>query len=278
MIHFHGGPIWGDTQCPTDHLIKALWRDGGAFVSFARPEQMKKVAMLPSIIRLDNGAFSDWNRARKKRQEIDWSLRRDKFYTFVGQWFTRIDWFLIPDVIEGTEVENDEQISLVPSWLRSKAVPVWHSDESISRLLHLSKQFEWVAIGCCGPHRNIRSLWWERRMDEVFCELYVNRKMTVKIHGLRMLDVRVLSMYPFASADSTNVAINVPKTEKRIPEITDKLARTAVLRAAIEKVRPPTIKEWVEKKRSEPSQYSFDLLTAMNDQTSCNSFYAGVCE
>lgn len=48
-------------------------------------------------------------------------------------------------------------------------------------------------------------------MNEVFTELYINRNSEVKLHGLRMLDVRVLGMYPFASADSTNVAINVPK-------------------------------------------------------------------
>ena len=94
-------------------------------------------------------------------------------------------------------------------------------------------------------------------MDEVFTELYINRKSTVKLHGLRMLDVRVLGMYPFASADSTNVAVNVPKTEKRFPEITDKLARTAVLRAAIENVHPPSIPEWVERKAKEPAQAGF---------------------
>lgn len=146
---------------------------------------------------------------------------------------------------------------MVPDWLKSKAVPVWHTDESIERLLRLSSKFEWVAIGCCGPHRHIRSKWWEQRMDEVFTELYINRNLKVKIHGLRMLDVRVLGMYPFASADSTNVAVNVPKTEKRFPEITDKLARTAVLRAAIEKVHPPSISAWVDRKMREPAQAGF---------------------
>ncbi|MCV5923401.1 hypothetical protein OFO11_15525 [Escherichia coli] len=146
---------------------------------------------------------------------------------------------------------------MVPDWLKSKAVPVWHTDESIERLLRLSGKFEWVAIGCCGPHRHIRSKWWEQRMDEVFTEIYINRDLKVKIHGLRMLDVRVLGMYPFASADSTNVAVNVPKTEKRFPEITDKLARTAVLRAAIEKVHPPSISAWVDRKMREPAQAGF---------------------
>ena len=256
-IHFHGSPIWGDEHAPTDMLIKALYRDGGAFVSFARPEQMKKIAMFPCDIRLDNGAFSDWMKALKKGTPVDWSKRRAKFYDFVGKWFSRIEWFLIPDVIEGTEAENDEQIELVPDWLKSKAVPVWHTDESIERLLRLSGKFEWVAIGCCGPHRHIRSKWWEQRMDEVFTELYINRNLKVKIHGLRMLDVRVLGMYPFASADSTNVAVNVPKTEKRFPEITDKLARTAVLRAAIEEVHPPSISAWVDRKMREPAQAGF---------------------
>ncbi|EFL2506126.1 hypothetical protein [Escherichia coli] len=256
-IHFHGSPIWGDEHAHTDMLIKALYRDGGAFVSFARPEQMKKIAMFPCDIRLDNGAFSDWMKALKKGTPVDWSKRRAKFYDFVGKWFSRIEWFLIPDVIEGTEAENDEQIELVPDWLKSKAVPVWHTDESIDRLLRLSGKFEWVAIGCCGPHRHIRSKWWEQRMDEVFTELYINRNLKVKIHGLRMLDVRVLGMYPFASADSTNVAVNVPKTEKRFPEITDKLARTAVLRAAIEKVHPPSISAWVDRKMREPAQAGF---------------------
>ncbi|MWL81075.1 hypothetical protein GQM10_28215, partial [Escherichia coli] len=166
-------------------LIKALYRDGGAFVSFARPEQMKKIAMFPCDIRLDNGAFSDWMKALKKGTPVDWSKRRAKFYDFVGKWFSRIEWFLIPDVVEGTEAENDEQIELVPDWLKSKAVPVWHTDESIERLLRLSGKFEWVAIGCCGPHRHIRSKWWEQRMDEVFTELYINRNLKVKIHGLR---------------------------------------------------------------------------------------------
>ncbi|EIM34060.1 hypothetical protein PGS1_22451 [Enterobacter cloacae subsp. cloacae GS1] len=204
-----------------------------------------------------NGAFSAWDKSKKKKIAVDWGRRSEKFYDFVGKWFSRIEWFLIPDVIEGSEEENDEQLELVPHWLASKAVPVWHSDESIERLVRLSDRYEWVAIGCCGPHRHIRSKWWEHRMNEVFTELYINRNSEVKLHGLRMLDVRVLGMYPFASADSTNVAINVPKTEKRFPEITDKLARTAVLRAAIENVHPPSIPEWVERKAKEPAQAGF---------------------
>lgn len=55
--------------------------------------------------------------------------RSEKFYDFVGKWFSRIEWFLIPDVIEGSETENDEQLELVPEWLKSKSVPVSHPEE-----------------------------------------------------------------------------------------------------------------------------------------------------
>ncbi len=281
-IHFHGGPIWAGKGGSNDELIKALYRNGGAFISFARPGQLKKIALFPSDIRLDNGAYSDWNKARKNKRRVDWNARRIKFYDFVGQWYSRIEWFLVPDVIEGTEEENDAQLSLVPEWLKPKAVPVWHSDESIIRLIHLAENYEWVAIGCCGPHRTIRTPAWEKRMDEAFIELYIKRNIDVKIHGLRMLDGRVLSMYPFASADSTNVAMNVPKTEKRFPEIKDKLARTAVLRAAIEKVHPPSVPEWVQMKIKEPAQAGFLLdivqvkkMEITTDKEMVQSSYSG---
>jgi len=247
-VHWHGGPIWGDRITPSNDLIKALYRNGCSLVSFARPDQIKKIASIDCKLVLDNGAFSTWRKANTESCPPDaewWQKHWAAYYDFVGGWFSRIEWFIIPDVIEGSETENDNLIGQVPHWLMGKAVPVWHSDESIERLLRLCQRFPRVAIGCCGPHRVIRTKAWKKRMDEVFRELYINRQLRVKIHGLRMLDVRVLSRYPFASADSTNVAVNVPLTEKRFPEIKDKLTRTAVMRAAIERVFPPTVSDWV---------------------------------
>ncbi|MDU7391556.1 hypothetical protein [Atlantibacter hermannii] len=83
-VHYHGSPIWGDENAPTDMLIKALYRDGGAFISFARPEQMKKVAMFPCDIRLDNGAYSAWDQAKKKKITVDWESEVKSFMTLSG--------------------------------------------------------------------------------------------------------------------------------------------------------------------------------------------------
>jgi len=237
--HYHGGPLWGG-----DELLKALYRNTGALVSYARPDQIKKIAAIRCKLVLDNGAFSTWRKAANDNGKEWWRKHWEGYYDFVGEWFSRIEWFIIPDVIEGSEQENDELIGQVPEWLMPKAVPVWHSDESIERLVRLCERFSRVAIGCCGPHRSIRSAAWKSRMTEAFRAIYVERNMTVKIHGLRMLDGRALSQFPFDSADSTNVATNVPKTMARLPNITDKLHRTAIMRHTIEMVMPPTVEEW----------------------------------
>lgn len=231
--------MWGG-----DELLKALYRDSGALVSYARPDQIKKIAAIKCKLVLDNGAFSTWRNGGNDNDQEWWTNHWGGYYDFVGEWFSRIEWFIIPDVIEGTEDENNALIEQVPSWLMSKAVPVWHSDESIDRFVRLCERFERVAIGCCGPHRSIRSAAWKQRMTESFNAIYVDRNLNVKIHGLRMLDGRALSQFPFDSADSTNVAINVPKTKARLPNITDKLHRTAIMRHTIEMVIPPTIEEW----------------------------------
>ena len=237
--HYHGGPLWGG-----DELLKALYRDSGALVSYARPDKIKKIAAIKCKLVLDNGAFSTWRNGGNDNDQAWWTNHWGGYYDFVGEWFSRIEWFIIPDVIEGTEEGNNALIEQVPSWLMSKAVPVWHSDESIDRFVRLCERFERVAIGCCGPHRSIRSVAWKQRMTEAFNAIYVDRNLNVKIHGLRMLDGRALSQFPFDSADSTNVAINVPKTKARLPNITDKLHRTAIMRHTIEMVIPPTIEEW----------------------------------
>ena len=237
--HYHGGPLWGG-----DELLKALYRDSGALVSYARPDQIKKIAAIKCKLVLDNGAFSTWRNGGNDNDQEWWTNHWGGYYDFVGEWFSRIEWFIIPDVIEGTEEENNTLIEQVPEWLMIKAVPVWHSDESIERFVRLCERFERVAIGCCGQHRSIRSAAWKLRMTEAFNAIYVERQLPVKIHGLRMLDGRALSQFPFDSADSTNVAINVPKTKARLPNITDKLHRTAIMRHTIEMVIPPTIDEW----------------------------------
>lgn len=199
VTHFHGTPIWGNKG----EVLNVCVRDGGAFVSFARPDQIERCLKVCKEMGIDNGAFSHW----VSGLEIDWE--RD-FYPWLLRYVfhPKVTFFVIPDVIEGTEEENDRLIDSVPAMFRAKAVPVWHLHESIDRLVRLCKQWPRVAFGSSGEYAAIRTKAWHRRMTEAFEAI---RGIDVKIHGLRMLDGRVLGNYPLDTADSTNLASNIPK-------------------------------------------------------------------
>jgi len=133
----------------------------------------------------------------------------------------------------------------VPKELLHKAVPVWHSVEPLERLVMLCKRFDRVAIGLCGKHKKTMSKVAQARLQEAFTEIYINNDFKTKIHLLRGLDGRVLGKFPIDSGDSCFVAVNVPKTKLQMVHEQRKLNRTAIYKAKIEGVFPPTIDEWV---------------------------------
>lgn len=198
MIHYHGGPI-----TPESCALR-VWKGRHAFVSFAAPQQIEAAAGVSQSFALDNGAFSFW----KAGKPTDWSGYMD----WVSQWIDHpgCDFAIIPDVIDGSENENDR---LIASWPFKKgySVPVWHMHESLARLRHLALEFPRVAIGTSGEYAQIgTNAWWQRMniaMSNV-CNERSGRPLT-KLHGLRMLDPDVFSRFPFHSADSTNVARNI---------------------------------------------------------------------
>lgn len=269
-IHFHGSPITGG-KGPKAAI--ASYRDGGAFISFAAARQIDLAFEFSKTVCIDNGAFSMFNSGKVP----DWN----KFYfEFLPRWISneKLRFFVIPDDIEGGEKENDALLDSVPIDMQSKGAPVWHMHESIERLLRLCRDYEYVCIGSSGEYYAIRSQKWKERM-KVACMAIIESGSKAKIHGLRMLDGRVLGNYPLDQADSTNIAINVGKYDMKMPEVTveacralthptkwveprhsyDALSkfianggdkadiaayRAAVLRGAIESVKPPGREEW----------------------------------
>lgn len=255
--HFHGSPIWGGAGS----VCKIAVAGAGSFVSFERPDQIE--LSLESAIKLgiDNGAFSHWKKNNADRQ--DWT----GFYSWLMRYYHNVktEFFVIPDVIEGGEEENDRLIRELPSMFREKAAPVWHLYESLERLVRLCKEWPRVCFGSSGQYAVIRTKLWHHRMTEAFTEIYIKHQLQTKIHGLRMLDGRILGNYPLDTADSTNLACNVPKTEMKYPELTRAIryaecnrrlspselkkvileGRCAVLKNAIESVKPPTPEQWV---------------------------------
>lgn len=197
MIHYHGGPITPDTCA-----IK-VWTARHAFVSFAATQQMNLAAELSQSFALDNGAFTFW----KQGGGVHWP----DYYAWVGYWRNHpgFDFAVVPDVIEGSEDENDQLAAEWP-FPRHQGAVVWHINESIERLRRLSREWPRVCIGSSGewdvstPRRFLG-----RATQAIGAICDGDNRPVCKLHGLRMLNPAIFSKLPLASADSTNVARNI---------------------------------------------------------------------
>lgn len=198
MIHYHGLPITPATAA------EVAIRAGHAFVSFAHPGQMGLAVAACQSFAVDNGAFSAW---RSGKPIVDW----EPYYTFCrsAKRQPSCDFAVIPDVIDGTEDENDNLAADFP-FPRWFGAPVWHLHESFTRLERLADRWPRVCLGSSGEFAQIGTARWWRRMHEamrVICDDAGQPRC--RLHGLRMLNPDVFSRFPFASADSTNIGQNI---------------------------------------------------------------------
>ena len=202
MIHYHGSPVGG-----TRLMAEGFWMREHGLVSFAHPEEVAIIAEACQSFVLDNGAFSEWKRGKP--------MDVPGYIEFCREWGTRpnCDWCLIPDVIDGTEAENDSLLETWPADLRG--VPVYHLHESLERAERLSHEWHTVAVGSSGewPIPGTDG-WWLRMADvmDAMCDHGIPR---CRVHGLRMLDPAIFHRLPLASADSTNVAQNALRKAKK---------------------------------------------------------------
>lgn len=244
MIHYHGLPITPDTAA------EVAARAGHVFVSFAHPRQMGLAIAACQSFALDNGAFSAW---RKGQPIGDW----DDYYAFVeaGKRQPSCDFAVIPDVIDGTEAENDNLAAdwPFPRWF---GAPVWHLHESLTRLQRLADRFPRVCLGSSGDYAQIGTEAWWRRMHEVMRTICDDAgQPRCRLHGLRMLDPRVFSRFPFASADSTNIGRNIGLDQAWEGPYAPptKESRVQLMRSRIEAINAPSAYDF------QPQQTEFAL-------------------
>ena len=199
MIHYHGTPIGGSRQDVAKFLMGRH-----ALVPYPRRDDLSVVAECCKSFVFDNGAFSVWKRGEK--------LDVDGYSRWVCEWCCHpgFAWALVPDVIGGSEEENDDYIARwVDEGLRKYGVPVWHLHESLERLERLCYEWPMVALGSSGEWAQPGTAgWWGRitQAMKVICD-DLGRPRT-KLHGLRMLAPDVFTRLPLTSADSTNAAVN----------------------------------------------------------------------
>lgn len=191
MLHYHGTPV-----TPNAVLLTLA---GRCFcVSHARPDQVETVHRIGQSVMLDNGAFSRFT----KGTPTDWP----GYYAWCDRWLDHpTTWAVIPDEIDAPSQEQD---ALLNEWPHGhRGAPVWHLDEPITRLLRLTETWPRVCMGSTGQYWQVLSAPWRRRMDEAWNEIARTHRRPPAVHMLRGMQLSGME-WPFASADSTDVAQN----------------------------------------------------------------------
>lgn len=240
MIHYHGLPI-----TPNSAAYAAI-KGGHAFVSFRHPEQLVIALEVAQSFAVDNGAFSAWESGSPV---TDWQ----PYYEWVASLhrLPPFDFAVIPDVIDGSEEENDALLDQWP-WAGSAphvGAPVWHMHESIARLERLALAFPRICIGSSGQYATIGTdAWWARMAEAMAAVTDKQGRPVCKIHGLRMLDPQVFTRIPLSSADSTNIGrnVNIDSRWRGTYTPASKEVRALVIRERIEAMQSPCVWDSLE--------------------------------
>ena len=205
MIHFHGTPL-----TPRAKLLELAGRS--FCVPFVNPQNLEVCHEIGESVMLDSGAFSAWTRGIT----LDWQAYMD----WCEPWLDfHTTWAVIPDVIGGSEQEND---MLLITWFQRRlprGAPVWHMHESLERFKRLCHGYPTVCVGSSGGFRTPGDARWVRRMDEAFNAICGNGPAPCWLHMLRAMDQVSGGDWPFSSADSTNVARNHAGTNGDRPAV-----------------------------------------------------------
>lgn len=248
MIHYHGVPFGGTVE------NQLALQGRHAMVSFASKQHTEMVAEVTQSFCLDNGAFTAW----KSGNTYDFG----GYWEYADHWLRHpgCDFAIIPDVIDGTEAENDKLVDeALGKDVTQRWVPVWHLHESVDRLRSLAG-FPLVGLGSSGDYATVGNAKWWQRMGEALDAITDEQGRPItKLHGLRMLDPGVFSYIPFASADSTNVARNIGMdTRWRGPYVpASQRVKALVLMDRIE--AHASASHWV-RNRVVANQQNFDLV------------------
>lgn len=194
MIHYHGTPL-----TPRAELQKMA---GKHFcVSFANPGDADWCLRHGQSVMWDNGAFSAYTKGE--------AFNPAAFATWVEPRLAHPHWAVVPDIIDGSVQDQREAAR---SWPHPRALsaPVWHMALPIDWLLELADGWPRVCFGSSGAYWQVGSEAWERRCDEAWNALE-RRGLRPWVHMLRGLALSG-DRWPFASADSVNVARNFKDT------------------------------------------------------------------
>jgi len=187
MFHSNMASAKGlETLLPDGHLIDIL-------VSF---HGLKKLPELPFVrdIFLDSGAFS----AFKSGVEID----LDKYIQFVLDNTKAIYAFAGLDVIGNAQATYENQLYVEDHGITP--IPTYHYGEPANYLRRYAKYYDYIALGGVAQLRNRYSL--KEWLHDCWTVIW-QVDPTTRVHGFGIQDIKILSMFPWFSADATSAHV-----------------------------------------------------------------------
>jgi hypothetical protein len=247
MIPIYGTPLGGKRENLPDFI-----RGRVVLVPWMRDEDLPVAKRVARQFVVDNSAFSAW---RSGKPITDWSGYYDWVRSFARH--PKFMWAAIPDVIDGSEAENDTLINQWPHDLQHLGVPVYHMHESLERARRLAETFPLIALGSSGEYdKDFGKGPWLDRMNEIMQAICDSEGRPIcKLHGMRMLGVVKKCNLPLTSADSTNVARNAQREAKR-HGVSVPMARR-IIADKVEAKDYPERWKWRDKPRKQPSLPGF---------------------
>ena len=145
----------------------------------------------------DNGAFTSYTQGK------EFDLKG--FISWVEEFLYPPHWGVIPDIIGGT-IEDQKKLMIQWPYCKELSAPVWHMNLSLDWLLEIADTYPRFCFGSSGKYWQVGSDVWANRCDEAWNEL-TKKGFRPWVHMMRGLSL-CGDVWPFASADSTNVARN----------------------------------------------------------------------
>ncbi len=183
-------------------------------VSFSDKRDAETCLKIGQSVLFDNGAFSLFT----KGKQTDWT----DYIHWLEDKLGPPHWAIIPDVIDGTLAQQKELLAFWP-YPAHVSAPVWHLADPIYYLIWLAERFPRICFGSSGDYWQPGTQTWENRIDEAFQALCSRHLILPWVHMLRAMNEASHGAWPFASADSTNVARNFKRYGKRADSMAEKL-------------------------------------------------------
>ena len=190
MIHYHGTPLW-----PRSELEKLSGKN--FCVPFENSRDADWCIKNAQSIMWDNGAFTSYTKEK--------TFDMNKYIVWLDDKLYGSNWAVIPDIIGGT---IEDQKSYMANWPYPKhlSAAVWHMHLSFDWLKNLLDNYPRICFGSSGKYWKVGNADWSKRADEAW-EIIEKSNARPWVHMMRGLKLSK-ERWPFASADSTNVARN----------------------------------------------------------------------